>query len=154
MPKLIYPEPFALPPAWRTKDGRSITELVGNEVQKRRFHVDSIIIPISDVDPTDRSQLAIEHHHCQILPARIIEPDPKRPGDTLVRLHPASKWASTLLIYVLQDYPRRSRHTFFVLPTDKKTKGGAWSIPLKSLLPNKDAWHLLKMVAAPKTRED
>ncbi len=135
-----------LPSAWRTNDGISIVELVAQETKKRRLRVEKTMGLIRR-DPIEENQLLIQHHRCQVLPARIIEPDPKHPRGQFVRLHPASRWASTILIYVPPDYPRISQHTFFVVTANENTKRGAWSVRLKSLLPNKNAWHLLKMVA-------
>jgi hypothetical protein len=144
MPKSFYPDPYDLPRAWRTKDGRSITEVVGKKVKKRKIHLDGMACLVSDIDPIERSMLAIAHHRCQILSARLIDPDPNQPNEQLLRLHPASRWVRTFLIYVLPDHPRRSKHGIFVLPANEQTKKGAWSISLKELLPHKDAWDLLR----------
>jgi hypothetical protein len=89
--------------------------------------------------------LEIQDRRCEVLPGVLLEPDAEQSEERFARLHPALEDSSAFLIYVIQDCPPAGEIGFFIMPANEKTKRGAWAVSLKTLLPFRDAWQLLKM---------
>jgi hypothetical protein len=119
-----------LAPFWRIGK-KSIVEAVSDEARKRGLRVHAI----------EQNQLMIENRCCQVLPGKLIPGDRKECDS--VRLYPPFSWPTDVFIYVVRSEANASAHTIFVLPAQKRFKGGAWAISYRMLQPFKDGWNLL-----------